>query len=90
MEEERLIPELKRGQIQETLDKKYEPKGYLDLTGDEVINRGLLKWLKSWDDTVFGNKKYKAKTREVVDQNKSFYQRNSSDYKQKNNYWATK
>ena len=47
-----------------TLAKKYEPKGYLDLIGDEVINRGVLKWLKSWEIQVFGGKKFKAKTRE--------------------------
>jgi hypothetical protein len=48
-----------------TLVKKYEPKSYLDLIGDEVINRGLLKWLKSWEIPVFKEKKFKAKTRQV-------------------------
>ena len=85
-----LIPELRRRGKQIMLDQKYEPQSYLDLIGDEVINRGLLKWLKSWDETVFGNKKYKAKTREASEQNKSFYHKNTHDQKQKNNYWATK
>ena len=49
----------------QTLCKKYEPKAYLDLIGDEVINRGILKWLKSWEISVFGDKKYKSRTRET-------------------------
>jgi hypothetical protein len=34
--------------------EKYAPKGFLDLLSDEVINREVVRWLKSWDACVFG------------------------------------
>lgn len=32
---------------------KYAPKSFLDLLTDEKMNREVLKWLKSWDESVF-------------------------------------
>jgi chromosome transmission fidelity protein 18 len=72
-----------------TLVKKYEPQGYLDLIGDEVINRGLLKWLKSWEIPIFGNKKYKAKTRELEPWKKKYGSNRKSIFKY-SAYWKTK
>lgn len=92
------LKETKKGQMEEeyspngdkstTLPKKYEPKAYLDLIGDEVINRGVLKWLKSWEVSVFGDKKFKAKTREQdAWKQKSFRKKN---YASTSLYWKTK
>ena len=33
---------------------KYAPKLYVDLVGDETVNRSVLSWVKSWDFCVFG------------------------------------
>ena len=33
---------------------KYAPRSFLELLSDEAINRAVVKWLKSWDATVFG------------------------------------
>ncbi|KAI9484496.1 hypothetical protein BDB00DRAFT_792827 [Zychaea mexicana] len=33
---------------------KYRPKGFLDLLGDQRVNRDVLKWVKQWDYCVFG------------------------------------
>lgn len=72
-----------------TLVKKYEPTGYIDLIGDEVVNRGLLKWLKSWEIPVFGGKKYKAKTRELEPW-KQYTPFKKKVYKYTSDYWKTK
>jgi len=32
---------------------KYTSKKYLDLLTDEVTNRNVLTWLKTWDEVVF-------------------------------------
>ena len=34
--------------------EKYSPRSFLELLGDEEINREVLKWLKCWDRCVFG------------------------------------
>jgi chromosome transmission fidelity protein 18 len=34
--------------------EKYAPKGFLDLLSDELINREVVKWMKEWDQCVFG------------------------------------
>jgi len=36
---------------------KYTPRSFLELLGDEEINREVLKWLKCWDRCVFGETK---------------------------------
>lgn len=33
---------------------KYAPRSFLELLGDEEINREVVKWLKCWDRAVFG------------------------------------
>ena len=35
--------------------EKYAPVGFLDLMSDELINREVVKWMKSWDRCVFGS-----------------------------------
>ena len=35
---------------------KYTPRSFLELLGDEEINREVVRWLKSWDKCVFGEK----------------------------------
>ena len=32
---------------------KYAPKTFLDLLSDEMVNRDVVRWLKSWDPCVF-------------------------------------
>ena len=32
---------------------KYAPKGYMDLLTDDVTNRKVMTWLKSWDQLAF-------------------------------------
>ena len=34
---------------------KYSPRNFLQLLSDEQINLAVIKWLKSWDSTVFGH-----------------------------------
>ena len=33
---------------------KYAPKAFMDLLSDERLNRHVLRWVKQWDDFVFG------------------------------------
>ncbi|KAI9015677.1 P-loop containing nucleoside triphosphate hydrolase protein [Phycomyces nitens] len=33
--------------------EKYRPKGFLDLLGDQRVNREVLSWVKQWDFCVF-------------------------------------
>ena len=35
---------------------KYMPRSFLELLGDEEINREVVKWLKCWDRCVFGDR----------------------------------
>lgn len=35
--------------------EKYTPRSFLELLGDEEINREVVRWLKAWDSTVFGS-----------------------------------
>lgn len=39
---------------------KYEPVTFFDLLTDELVNRNVLTWLKSWDQIVFHRKPKKA------------------------------
>ena len=41
---------------------KYSPKTFLDLLSDEVINKEVLKWLKSWDHSVLGPSRSPTRT----------------------------
>ena len=34
--------------------EKYSPRSFLELLGDEEINREVLRWLKRWERCVFG------------------------------------
>lgn len=43
---------------------KYAPKLYVDLVGDEQINRAVLSWVKSWDFCVFGKESKSTLARE--------------------------
>ncbi len=36
---------------------KYSPRSFLELLGDEEINREVVRWLKQWDRCVFGDTK---------------------------------
>jgi len=36
---------------------KYAPKKFFDLITDELQNRNVLTWLKSWDEVVFPEKR---------------------------------
>ena len=35
---------------------KYTPRSFLELLGDEEINREVVRWLKCWDRCVFGDR----------------------------------
>ncbi|KAI8853259.1 P-loop containing nucleoside triphosphate hydrolase protein [Chytridium lagenaria] len=39
---------------------KYSPKMYIDLVGDERVNREVLSWVKHWDFCVFKKKSHKG------------------------------
>ncbi|KAJ3324782.1 hypothetical protein HDV06_006090 [Boothiomyces sp. JEL0866] len=39
---------------------KYSPKMYIDLVGDEYLNRSILAWVKHWDYCVFGKELKKS------------------------------
>lgn len=39
--------------------EKYMPSAFTDLLSDDKINREVLTWLKTWDETVFKRKKVK-------------------------------
>ncbi|KAK6589427.1 RF-C (Ctf18p) AAA+ ATpase [Cryptosporidium xiaoi] len=43
----------------EMLTKKYIPKSCLDLVNDEDTVRNILRWIKQWDEYVFGSEKKK-------------------------------
>ena len=42
---------------------KYTPRSFLELLGDEEINREVVRWLKCWDRTVFGDRAGAAPSR---------------------------
>eukprot|EP00054_Salpingoeca_dolichothecata_P013818 m.77326 g.77326 ORF g.77326 m.77326 type:complete len:966 (-) comp20672_c1_seq1:114-3011(-) len=35
---------------------EFRPRRYIELVSDEDINRNVLRWLKSWDEQVFGRR----------------------------------
>ncbi|KAH8739760.1 hypothetical protein FG386_001467 [Cryptosporidium ryanae] len=43
----------------EILTRKYVPKSCLDLVNDENTVRNILRWIKQWDEYIFGNEKRK-------------------------------
>jgi hypothetical protein len=47
-----------RNQIVDTglLAMKYAPNSFVDLVSDERTNRAVLRWVKEWDNFVFGSK----------------------------------
>ncbi|RUS19855.1 hypothetical protein BC937DRAFT_86802 [Endogone sp. FLAS-F59071] len=36
--------------------EKYRPRQFIDLLGDQRLNRDVMKWVKQWDFCVFGKK----------------------------------
>lgn len=47
---------------------RYRPQRFVDLAGDERVNRETLAWVKEWDKCVFKASKRKLKRkREVVE-----------------------
>ena len=40
---------------------RYRPQRFVDLVGDERVNRETMSWVKEWDQCVFGLKKKKRK-----------------------------
>lgn len=38
---------------------RYAPCSFLELLGDEEINREVVRWLKTWDKCVFGEDKHR-------------------------------
>ncbi|OZJ05720.1 hypothetical protein BZG36_01437 [Bifiguratus adelaidae] len=38
--------------------EKYRPRSFLDLQGDERLNREVLSWVKCWDQCVFGDDRF--------------------------------
>ncbi|KAJ3044637.1 hypothetical protein HDV00_001563 [Rhizophlyctis rosea] len=47
------------GKVNQLWVDKYRPTMYMDLVGDERINRELLNWVKAWDHCVFKKAKRK-------------------------------
>lgn len=41
---------------------KYTPRSFMELLSDELINREVVKWLKSWDFLVWGSSKERHKS----------------------------
>lgn len=39
--------------------RKYEPQRFVELLTDELINRNILTWMKSWDKIVFHKENHK-------------------------------
>ncbi|KAI8897351.1 hypothetical protein BC833DRAFT_649635 [Globomyces pollinis-pini] len=57
---------------------KYAPKMYVDLVGDEQLNRTVLTWVKQWDYCVFKKEIRKLNFDEFTNSNyKSKYSKNS-------------
>ena len=40
---------------------RYRPQKFVDLAGDERVNRDTLGWVKEWDQCVFKRRKKKTK-----------------------------
>lgn len=40
---------------------RYRPQKFVDLAGDERVNRETLSWVKEWDQCVFKTRKRKNK-----------------------------
>ncbi|KAK5669405.1 Chromosome transmission fidelity protein 18 [Batrachochytrium dendrobatidis] len=49
-----LIKLEKKGTAEALWVDKYRPKMYVDMVGDEQLNRQVLTWVKQWDYCVFG------------------------------------
>lgn len=62
----------------DTLVKKYTPKKFLDLLGNDQPNRFLLKWLKSWQYEIFKKKSYRRE-RKINDKSNFFFNTKSLD-----------
>lgn len=40
---------------------RYRPQRFVELAGDERVNRETLAWVKEWDQCVFGSRRRKLK-----------------------------
>lgn len=45
---------------------KYRPTNYMDLMGDQRLNRDVLRWVKQWDFCVFKKKPLGESQRDTV------------------------
>lgn len=45
---------------------KYRPKTYIELMGDQRLNRNVLRWVKQWDYCVFKKKHQEESQRDKV------------------------
>lgn len=69
MEIESKLPSVRKSGS--TLLNRHTPGRFLDLLGDDQNNRYLLRWLKSWEASVFKSKKYRFERR-TAEMNKFF------------------
>ena len=60
--------------------RKYEPIRFIELLSDELINRNVLTWMKSWDQIVF---KKKVKKEEEKYQ---FFRRGNGQYHHRSHF----
>lgn len=47
---------------------RYRPQRFVDLAGDERVNRETLAWVKEWDQCVFNVKKRKLKRKRETEE----------------------
>ena len=62
--------------------RKFEPTRFIDLLTDELINRNVLTWIKSWDEIVFKKKVPKADNKTIS----TFFKRGQS-HQSNHNKW---
>lgn len=55
-----VISSQRRHQVDLWVDR-YRPQRFVDLAGDERVNRETLAWVKEWDQCVFGIRKRNLK-----------------------------
>lgn len=57
---------------------KYAPKGFADLLSQDETNRNVLKWVRGWDEQVFGYARGAGNTARVPKPQKKAWQPRSS------------
>ena len=63
--------------------RKYEPYRFIDLLSDELINRNVLTWMKSWDEIVFKKKVSKIDNNQI----QGFFKRNAQNHHNNHKHW---